>query len=157
VQWHHPRMLTEELQDPGITRIYTELMTHGGGNTYSMILPPKLDHLTAGSCQVLLGQNTALPSWPSTTKDSCTSARPGNSRYPAAPPSTTSPVTGSRRSTYKTEPSRHRLSLSVNRGRDNQRGNGYVRTSAGLPMRCPVRPSLPHVCIQPWPGAGSAA
>jgi voltage-gated potassium channel len=56
VQWHHPRMLTEELQDPGITRVYTELMTHGGGNTYSMVLPPKLDHLTVGRCQVLLGQ-----------------------------------------------------------------------------------------------------
>jgi voltage-gated potassium channel len=56
VQWHHPRMLAEELQDPGISRIYTELMTHGGGNTYSLTLPPDFDEMTAGAYQVLLGQ-----------------------------------------------------------------------------------------------------
>lgn len=57
VQWHHPRMLAEELQDPGITRIYSELMSPAGRNTYSITLPPAMDHLTAGQCQVLLGQD----------------------------------------------------------------------------------------------------
>jgi voltage-gated potassium channel len=55
VLWHHPRMLAEELQDPGITRIYTELLTQGGGNTYSMQLPGTLNDLTAGNLQTLLG------------------------------------------------------------------------------------------------------
>ena len=36
VQWHTPRMITEELTSPGIAEVYTELMTHGGSNTYSV-------------------------------------------------------------------------------------------------------------------------
>lgn len=40
VQWHVPNMLVEEAHDPGITQVYTELMTSGGsGNTYSLRLP----------------------------------------------------------------------------------------------------------------------
>lgn len=39
VQWHVPRMATEEMEDPGITEVYRELMTAGGGNTYSIRLP----------------------------------------------------------------------------------------------------------------------
>ncbi|WP_245560459.1 ion channel [Actinopolyspora halophila] len=31
VQWHTPQMITEELLDPGITQVYAELVTHGGG------------------------------------------------------------------------------------------------------------------------------
>ncbi|NEE00375.1 ion transporter [Phytoactinopolyspora halotolerans] len=56
VQWHVPRMATEELQDPGITQVYAELMTYGGGNTYSMRLPETLDAVTYGACQAGLGQ-----------------------------------------------------------------------------------------------------
>jgi voltage-gated potassium channel len=56
VHWHHPRMLTEELQDPGIARIYTDLMTSGGDNTYSVALPRGLDRITFGQCQTMLGQ-----------------------------------------------------------------------------------------------------
>lgn len=40
VQWHVPNMLVEEAHDPGISQVYTELMTSGGsGNTYSLRLP----------------------------------------------------------------------------------------------------------------------
>lgn len=39
VQWHVPRLATEEVEDPGITEVYRQLMTAGGGNTYSMRLP----------------------------------------------------------------------------------------------------------------------
>lgn len=54
VQWHNPHMLTEELQDPGITQVYEELMTHGGdGNTYSLRLP---EPTAFGDCQVALGR-----------------------------------------------------------------------------------------------------
>jgi voltage-gated potassium channel len=56
VQWHHPRMLTEELQDPGIARVYTDLMTSGGDNTYSVALPQRLNQITFGQCQTILGQ-----------------------------------------------------------------------------------------------------
>ncbi|MDI5976379.1 potassium channel family protein [Amycolatopsis magusensis] len=54
VQWHNPHMLTEELQDPGITQVYEELMTHGGnGNTYSLRLP---ETAAFGDCQTALGR-----------------------------------------------------------------------------------------------------
>jgi voltage-gated potassium channel len=56
VQWHSPRMLTEELQSPGISQVYTELMTHGGANTYSVRLPDHLPPVTYGDCQVTLGR-----------------------------------------------------------------------------------------------------
>ncbi|MBB5868835.1 voltage-gated potassium channel [Allocatelliglobosispora scoriae] len=57
VQWHQPHLLTEELQDPGIAQVYTDLMTHGGGNTYSMKLPASLDGISFGECQAHLGQH----------------------------------------------------------------------------------------------------
>jgi len=53
VQWHSPRLVTEELQDPGISDVYAELMTHGGENTYSALLPADL---TFGRCQQALGE-----------------------------------------------------------------------------------------------------
>lgn len=57
VQWHAPRMITEELQAPGITQLYTELMTYGaGGNTYSVRLPDSLERVTFGDCQTVLGR-----------------------------------------------------------------------------------------------------
>jgi voltage-gated potassium channel len=54
VQWHSPRLITEELQDPGISDVYAELMTHGGGNTYSLCLPTDR---TFGHCQLALGRH----------------------------------------------------------------------------------------------------
>lgn len=58
VQWHTPRMIVEELQDPGITQVYADLMTDGGGgNTYSMRLPEGGRTLTFGECQTALGRD----------------------------------------------------------------------------------------------------
>ncbi|PXY30977.1 ion channel [Prauserella muralis] len=56
VQWHTPRMITEELQSPGITEVYAELMTHGGANTYSVTLPESLGPVLVDSCRVALGR-----------------------------------------------------------------------------------------------------
>jgi voltage-gated potassium channel len=56
VQWHNPRMLTEELQSPGISDVYRELMTHGGGNTYSLTLPDSVPATAFGDWQTALGR-----------------------------------------------------------------------------------------------------
>ncbi|ASU80906.1 ion transporter [Actinopolyspora erythraea] len=56
VQWHTPQMITEELLDPGITQVYSQLVTHGGGNTYSCQLPASLDRVSYGDCQFALGK-----------------------------------------------------------------------------------------------------
>lgn len=56
VQWHSPRVITEELQSPGISRVYAELMTHGGRNTYSLRLPEP-DTTRYGDCQLALGRD----------------------------------------------------------------------------------------------------
>ncbi|PRW62518.1 NAD-binding protein [Actinopolyspora mortivallis] len=56
VQWHTPHMSTEELLDPGITQVYAELVTHGGGNTYSCQLPEAVDQASYGACQTALGR-----------------------------------------------------------------------------------------------------
>jgi voltage-gated potassium channel len=57
VQWHSPRLATEELQDPGIAVIYADLMTHGGRNTYSSRLPQALAGATFGQVQETMGRN----------------------------------------------------------------------------------------------------
>jgi K+ transport systems, NAD-binding component len=56
VQWHNPHMITEELKDPGITEIYTQLMTHGGADTYSVQLPESLGQVLVDRCQTSLGR-----------------------------------------------------------------------------------------------------
>ena len=56
VQWHNPHMITEELKDPGITEIYTQLMTHGGADTYSVRLPESLGPVLVDRCQTVLGR-----------------------------------------------------------------------------------------------------
>jgi voltage-gated potassium channel len=57
VQWHMPSLLTEEASDPGITEVYSDLMSSGGhGNTYSVRLPAGHRFATFGECQVHLGQ-----------------------------------------------------------------------------------------------------
>ena len=56
VQWHTPRMVTEELQDPGISQVYADLMTHGGGNTYSTAVPESLADREFGDFQQALGR-----------------------------------------------------------------------------------------------------
>jgi voltage-gated potassium channel len=57
VQWHMPFLLTEEANDPGITQIYNDLMSSGGGgNTYSMTVPSGFPHATYGDCQTHFGR-----------------------------------------------------------------------------------------------------
>jgi voltage-gated potassium channel len=57
VQWHMPFLLTEEALDPGITQVYSDLMSSGGhGNTYSVRLPRDFPHRTFGDCQMHFGQ-----------------------------------------------------------------------------------------------------
>lgn len=56
VQWHTPRMITEELTSPGIAEMYAELMTHGGANTYSVTLPESLGPVRVDDCRVKLGR-----------------------------------------------------------------------------------------------------
>lgn len=59
VQWHQPFMITEEALDPGITQVYTDLMSGGGhGNTYSMTLPDG-DSGTVGEIQTRFGEGFA--------------------------------------------------------------------------------------------------
>jgi Trk K+ transport system NAD-binding subunit len=56
VQWHSAHMITEELKDPGITEVYTQLMTHGGADTYSVRLPESLGPVLVDRCQTVLGR-----------------------------------------------------------------------------------------------------
>lgn len=56
VQWHSPRLATEELQDPGIATIYADLMSHGGRNTYSTPLPESLANTKFGDFQEAMGR-----------------------------------------------------------------------------------------------------
>jgi voltage-gated potassium channel len=55
VHWHSPRIVTEELQSPGISRVYTELMTSGGQNTYALRLPDAAARVPFGDWQTALG------------------------------------------------------------------------------------------------------
>jgi Trk K+ transport system NAD-binding subunit len=56
VQWHTPRMVTEELTSPGIAEVYAELMTAGGADTYSVTLPVSLGGLPVERCRTVLGR-----------------------------------------------------------------------------------------------------
>jgi voltage-gated potassium channel len=57
VQWHMPTLITEEACDPGLTEVYSDLMSSGGhGNTYSLQLPAGHRFATFGDCQVHLGR-----------------------------------------------------------------------------------------------------
>lgn len=56
VQWHSPRMISEELSSPGIAEVYTELMTHGGADTYSIELPKSTGPVLVEHCQTTLGR-----------------------------------------------------------------------------------------------------
>jgi voltage-gated potassium channel Kch len=56
VQWHTPRMISEELTSPGIAEVYTELMTPGGANTYSIALPESIGPVLVEHCQTALAR-----------------------------------------------------------------------------------------------------
>lgn len=55
LQWHNPRMVTEELQSPGISQVYSELMTYGGQNTYALHLPNSAPAAVFGDYQTVMG------------------------------------------------------------------------------------------------------
>jgi voltage-gated potassium channel len=59
VQWHSPRMVAEELLDPGIAQVYADLMTHGGRNTYSARVPEPVAGTRFGDIQSALGRDHA--------------------------------------------------------------------------------------------------
>lgn len=60
VQWHMPSLLTEEAVDPGITEVYRDLMTSGGGgNTYSVAVPARFRYATFGEVQTAFGRDHA--------------------------------------------------------------------------------------------------
>lgn len=59
VQWHSVQMIAEEIQDPGISLVYHELMTEGGGNTYSVAVPDGVGGRTFGDFQQALGSGHA--------------------------------------------------------------------------------------------------
>jgi voltage-gated potassium channel len=56
VQWHTPRMITEELTSPGIAEVYSELMTAGGADTYSVTLPDSVGPVLVEHCQTALAR-----------------------------------------------------------------------------------------------------
>lgn len=56
VQWHTLRMISEELVSPGITEVYSELMTHGGANTYSVALPESIGPVVVENCRIAFGR-----------------------------------------------------------------------------------------------------
>jgi Trk K+ transport system NAD-binding subunit len=56
VQWHNPRMISEELTSPGIAEVYVELMTNGGANTYSVTLPESAGPVLVEQCQLAFGR-----------------------------------------------------------------------------------------------------
>jgi voltage-gated potassium channel len=99
VQWHMPKLVTEEALDPGITQVYTDLMSSGGsGNTYSLRLPSGTADLTFGRWQTHLGERfgatviavrqrdrlTVSPPWDTPVEDGATLYYVGSQRIPAA-------------------------------------------------------------------------
>lgn len=56
VQWHATRMVTEELQDPGIARVYAELAEPGGASTFSAVIPEDAPEATYGDWHAALGR-----------------------------------------------------------------------------------------------------
>lgn len=56
VQWHAVEVITEELQDIGMSRVYAELMNHSDRNTYSLVVPDTLPQRTFGEFQQALGR-----------------------------------------------------------------------------------------------------
>jgi voltage-gated potassium channel len=75
-------MLTEEVQSPGISQVYTQLMTHGGGNTYSVRLPDELGPISYGDCQLRLGQSYAAAALAARTGDDLMVSPPWSARLP---------------------------------------------------------------------------
>jgi voltage-gated potassium channel len=99
VQWHMPSLITEEALDPGITEVYSDLMSSGGhGNTYSVRLPAGRGFASFGDCQMYLGRTfgatalavrgaeglTVSPSWDTPVPEGTTVYYVGRSRIGAS-------------------------------------------------------------------------
>jgi voltage-gated potassium channel len=56
VQWHATRMVTEELQDPGIAQVYAELASPGGASTFSAVVPESAPTATYADWHAALGR-----------------------------------------------------------------------------------------------------
>lgn len=56
VHWHARELITEELRDAGIARVYREMMTYSDRNTYSIRVPAELPGRTFGEFQQALGR-----------------------------------------------------------------------------------------------------
>jgi voltage-gated potassium channel len=57
-QWHLPLLLCEAVSSPGLSQVYTDLLSSdGGANTYSLDLPTVPSGLTVGACQRWLGEH----------------------------------------------------------------------------------------------------
>ena len=98
VQWHMPSLITEEASDPGLTEVYTDLMSSGGGgNTYSVQVPAGHGFAAFGDCQTQLGRTfgatvlamrtpeglTVSPPWDTRVPEGATLYYVGRSRIPA--------------------------------------------------------------------------
>jgi voltage-gated potassium channel len=83
VQWHTPRMITEELTTPGITEVYAELMTYGGANTYSVRLPASLGPVLVERCQIALGRRHGTTVLAARTDDGLVVNPPWDTELPA--------------------------------------------------------------------------
>jgi voltage-gated potassium channel len=84
VQWHMPTLITEEASDPGLTEVYTDLMSSGGhGNTYSLRLPAGHPFATFGDCQVHLGRTFGATVLAVRDDEGLTVSPPWDRRVPA--------------------------------------------------------------------------
>lgn len=60
VQWHSLRMIVEEVADPGLGRVYQELMSPDGVNTYSVQLPTSAARTDFGRLKTAVGSRHGL-------------------------------------------------------------------------------------------------
>lgn len=56
IHWHSVDIIAEELRDPGIARVYHELMRNSARNAYSVTVPETLPERTFGEYQQALGR-----------------------------------------------------------------------------------------------------
>lgn len=57
VPWHSTRLIAEEIADPGISRLYDELMSAGGRDTFSVEVPASLQGVSYGDLQTAAGRS----------------------------------------------------------------------------------------------------
>ncbi len=93
-----PSLLTEEGNDPGLTAVYTELMSEvGSGNTYSLRVPAGFPHTTFGQAQSHFDQAFGATVLAVRNTDGLVVSPPWDSAVAEAPRPTTSRGSGSTR------------------------------------------------------------